>query len=380
MAEASSTETQADEKPRKKTAKKRSGPSSPPPEGEWFTRWRTWGVLGLVLVGGVVGWKLLGSTYKGDVETVCNAQAGSGFTMDKDMSKVTGYIRDHLATPEGNTFFSSLSDAKLAERAKRLESESSTLGIKSCPMVAAFERLAAAGEYRGDVQRLCSNATFPHFGEADDATRLQRLEDWIDQQAKSPRTKELAEPLRQGTPANRAKFLRDTGNKVDIFSCELARTLEGPILPAKGKGPPVVRPYAEPQIIGVLKPEDLAKAIAQITPAMNDCYKVGLEKNPDLEGKLAVKFKVDPAGKVSGVAPADTTVPDRPTAECILQLFKGMELPKNPGPLVSIFIPLELTTTTFLPPPGTTPPPPAIAAPGTSGGRPPVPSPASSKH
>ena len=126
-------------------------------------------------------------------------------------------------------------------------------------MVAAFERLAAAGEYRADIQRLCSNAAIPHLGEVDDAARLQRLEAWIDEQAKSPRTKELAEPLKQGTSADRANLLRDVANKNDIFSCELAKTLEGP-LPSKGKGPPVVRPYAEPQIIGVLKPEDSPKA------------------------------------------------------------------------------------------------------------------------
>ena len=85
---------------------------------------------------------------------------------------------------------------------------------------------------------------------------------------------------------------------------------------------------------------------------MNDCYKVGLERKPDLDGRLAIKFRVDPAGKVSGVAPADATVTDQGTTECIVQVIKGLELPKNPGPLVSVLVPLELTTTTLPPPPG----------------------------
>jgi hypothetical protein len=320
--------------------------------------WRAWGLVGGLLVFGVVGWKLLGSTYKGDVKTICAGEADSGYTLEKDMSKVTAYVRQHLATPEGNTFYSGLSDAKLADRAKRLKSEASTLGIGSCPMVAAYEKAAAEGEYRADVQHLCSNVAFAHLAEQDDAARLQRLEDWIDQGARSPRTKELAEPLRQGaTPADRAKLLRDTAAKVDIFSCDLAKTLEGPVMPAKGKGIPMVRPFGEPQIIGVLKAEEVAKVVVDATPGMNDCYKKGLEKKPDLEGKLAVKMKVNPDGKVSSIAPADQTVPDKETAMCILQVLKGMDFPKNAGPLVSVFLPLELTTSAL--PPGAPGAPPA---------------------
>jgi hypothetical protein len=328
--------------------------------GDGVADWRTWGIIGVVLVVGVVAWKLVGSSYKGDVRTVCNGETASGFTVEHDMSKVTAYVRQHLDTPEGNELFSTLSDSKLAERAQHLQSESVKVGLPSCPMVEAYEKLSAEGEYRADVQHLCSSAAFPHLGEVDDAARLQRLEDWIDQAARSPRTKELADPLRQGTPADRARLLRQTATKADVYGCDLARTLEGPVLPAKGTGQPTVRPFADPQIIGGLKPEDLAKALVEVTPAMNECYKKGIEKKPDLEGKLAVKMKIDPAGKVTGIAPAQQTVPDKDTAACILQAMKGMEFPKNPGPLESAFIPLELTTTAL-------PAAASAAAPGPSG-------------
>jgi hypothetical protein len=373
MAEASST----DKKTTKKPAQKKVTPATPPAQKDtgWVTDWRAWGVAGGLLVFGVIGWKLLGSTYKGDVRTICDGETDSGYTLEKDMSKVTAYVRQHLATPEGNTFYSALSDAKLIERAKRLKSEASTLGIGSCPMVAAFEKAAAEGDYRGDLQHLCSNVAFSHLAEQDDAARLQRLEDWIDQGAKSPRTKDLAEPLRQGAPADRAKVLRDAAAKVDIFSCELAKTLEGPVMPAKGKGVPMVRPFGEPQIIGVLKAEDVARAVVDATPAMNDCYRKGLERKPDLEGKLAVKMKVTPDGKVSGLAPADQTLPDKDTAMCIIQVLKGMEFPKNPGPLVSLFLPLELTTSALPGSPGGSGG--LSAAPGPSGARMPMPMPSS---
>jgi len=335
----------AKETAKKAPAKKKAGRAVPPAaSGEGVADWRTWAAVGGALVVGVVTWKLLGSSYKGDVQTICNGESASGFTVEHDMSKVTAYIRQHLDTPEGNELFSTLGDAKLAEKAKHLQAESTKVGLHACPMVEAYEKLSAEGEYRADVQHLCSSSAFPHLAEVDDATRLQRLEDWIDQAARSPRTKELADALRQGTPADRAKVLRQAAAKVDVYSCDLAKTLEGPVLPAKGTGQPMVRPFADPQIIGTLKPEDLAKALIQVTPAMNDCYKTGLEKKADLQGKLAVKMKIDPAGKVIGIAPAEQAVPDKDTATCILQVMKGMQFPRNPGPLVSVFIPLELTT------------------------------------
>jgi hypothetical protein len=367
MAEATSTQKKASGTPKKAAQKKKAAPA-PLPETGYVSDWRAWGTAGVLLVFGVIGWKLLNSTYKHDVRTICDGEGDSGFTLEKDQSKVSTYVRQQLTTPEGNTFYSSLSDAKLVERAKRLKAEASAQGIASCPMVAAYEKAAAEGDYRADVQHLCSNVAFNHLAEVDDAARLQRLEDWIDQGAKSPRTKDIGEALRQGaTGADRAKVLRDAAAKVDIFSCDLAKTLEGPIVPAKGKGTPMVRPFGAPQIIGVLKVEDVAKALVDATPAMNECYRKGLEKKPDLEGKLAIKMRVNPDGKVTSVSPADETLPDKETAMCILQVVRGMELPKNPGPLVSIFLPLELTTSALPSSPLGGAPPPMLAAPTASG-------------
>jgi hypothetical protein len=360
--------------PRKKTSKKAAVPSPPPPDAGGFTGWRTWALIGCALVGGVIVWKIAGSTYKGDIETICNSEAGSGFTMEKDTSKVTAYIRQHLATPEGNTFYSSLSDAKLAERAKKLEGAATDAHAGACPLVASFQKMAASGEYRADVVHLCATLSFPHLAEMDDDARLKAIEDWIDRQAKSPRTKELAEPLRQGTGAGRAKLLRDTAQALDVFSCDTARTLEGPVVPARVKGPPTVQLFGQPQIVGDLPATDLGKTLLQINPALTQCYASALDKKPELDGKLAMKIKIDPNGKVVGAQPAEVSALDRGVADCFAQVLKGSEMPKNPGPLVSVLLPFEVTTMVAPPPaPGGS----GSAAPGS---RPPAPAPATSKH
>jgi hypothetical protein len=325
---------------------------------------RTWGILGIVLVGGVVAWKLAGSTYRGDVETICNAEKGSGLTIEKDMAKVTQWVRGQLATPEGNEFFSSLGETKMIDRAKRLQGEATTHRIGMCPMVASYEPVAAEGDYRGDLQHLCSSAAFPHLAELDDAGRLVRLEDWIDNQAKSPRTKELADPLRQArTGAERAKLLRDAAGKMDVYSCDGARTIES----AQASPPtaaPTVRVSATPQIVGPVKDEDLAKAVTDVMPAINDCYRKALEKTPSLAGKMAVKIEVDPDGKIIRVSPADVGLEVREAAGCVLQGLHSMKLPKNPGPLASVLLPLELSpgTASSLAPAATSPSTSAAAA------------------
>jgi hypothetical protein len=303
--------------------------------------WRTWGLLGIALLGGVVAWRLAGSSYRGDIETICNAEKGAGLGVDKDMAKVTSWVRGHLATPEGNKFFSALGDAKVIERAKRLQGEATTLHIQSCPMVASYELVAAQGDYRSDLQHLCSTAAFPKLAELDDPNRLARLEDWIADKARSPRTKELADPLRQAaTPAERGKLLRDTAAKMDVYSCDGAKTLESP--QAVPPAVPTIRVSARPEIVGAIKEDDLAKAIVAVTPGMEDCYKKALEKSPSLSGKMVVKLEIDPDGKVLRASPAETGLDVRDAGKCVLDAVKAMQLPKNPGPLASTLIPFEL--------------------------------------
>jgi hypothetical protein len=349
MAEASPT---AKPKTRPKTARKSGAATPPPPDGGLLSTWRVWGGAGLLLVGSVIAWRLLGVSFRADIETICNGEKSSGYTAEKDMAKVTQWVRDHLGTPEGNQFYSAMNEAKLPERAKLLQSKVSEVKVDPCPMVTSLQQVAAEGEYRVDLQHLCSRVTFPKLDEMDDDARIAWLLDWVDRQARSPRTKELADPLKQAAPADRAKILSDAAAKEDVFSCETSKTLLLPQQAPKVKGPPSVRPYAPPQIIGSMPEADLAKALVEATPAMNQCYAAGLAKKPDLEGKMAVKLQIDPSGKVLNVGLADSKVPDKDTTACILQALREMHAPKNAGPLVSVMVPLELSTVMMAAPAG----------------------------
>lgn len=317
-------------------------PAPKPPEGG-FLAWRTWAVLGGLLVGGIVAWKLIGTSYKHDVETICNAEKGSGLTVEHDMSKLTQWVRDHLGTPEGNELYSTLTDTKVSERPKRLQDAADKEHVSPCPIIASYQQVAARGDQRSDVQHLCSDLTFPKLATSDDATRLTMLEQWIDSSAKSPRTKDLGAALKNAaTGPERAKVLTDAANGFDIFSCVNAKTLQTPPTTSP-TGTPLVRLYSDAQIIGGANDADLKKALADLNPALLACYQDGLTRKADLTGHLVVKVELDSTGKVVTAKPAEgPQFADPPTASCIVGKLHALKLPVT-GPLVSLLLPIELT-------------------------------------
>jgi hypothetical protein len=332
----------AKNKPAKKKAQPASPPAPKPPE-QGFQATRTWAVLGVLLVGGVIAWKLLGTSYKHDVETICNAEKGSGLSVEHDASKVTLWVRDHLGTPEGNQLYSALTDTRVSERSKKLQDAADQAHVAPCPIIASYQQIAARGDQRSDVQHLCSDITFPKLANSDDATRLAMIEQWIDTSAKSPLTKDLGAALQKApTGAERAKVLSDAATGFDVFTCTNAKTLETPptSLP---NGAPLVRLYSDAQIIGGATDADVKKALADLNPALLACYQEGLGRKSDLTGRLVVKVEVDATGKVVKSKQAEgTPFPDTQTVACVVAKLQTMKLPVT-GPLVSLLLPFELT-------------------------------------
>jgi hypothetical protein len=332
---------------KKKAPKKtRTAPAPPPVSGGGeggLTSPRTWAVLGAVLVGGIIFWRLVGSSYTKDVETICNAEKGSGSSVEHEQSKVTAWIRANLGTPEGNQLYSAIADAKLSERAKKVQDAADQAHVSPCPIVTSYQQMYAQGEARADVQRLCSDLTFPKLLAADDAGRLDMIEKWIDASAQSPKTKELGAALQQAaTPADRAKLLSDTASKYDMFSCANAKTLETPTPPAP-TGVAVVRLFADPQVTGGGPDADAKKAFAAVQPDLLACYTDGITRRPDLAGKIMMKMEFDNTGKVVLAKPAEGgNLADALTGKCIIDKLHKMKM-SVAGPMATTLLPIELT-------------------------------------
>jgi hypothetical protein len=143
-----------------------------------------------------------------------------------------------VGTRQGNELLASLHDTPVDRRGSRLREAADGARLGACPLAQSYESLVADADYRADLQRLCSYVTFPDLAASDDAARLAALEDWIETQASNARTKALAAPLRSAqSPAERAIVLRAASREMDVFTCDVARTIETP--------PPDVTPTPE---------------------------------------------------------------------------------------------------------------------------------------
>lgn len=66
------------------------------------------------------------------------------------------------------------------------------------------------------------------------------------------------------------------------------------------------------------KPEQVTRVVMQHNRAIQDCYKQALKHQPDLKGKIVVRFFVAPDGKVANVELISSTVDYEPMIYCIL--------------------------------------------------------------
>ncbi len=337
-------EATASPKKNKKVATQ--GKASPParPADEGFLAWKTWAIAGALMLGGVIAWRLIGNTYKHDLDTICHAEPGSGMTLARDGTKVTAWVREHLGTPEGNELYSALLEAPVDGRADKLQAEVDKAHAGACPLVPTYRTLAAEADARLDAQRLCSSIVLPKLFASDDASRLAMIQDWIDKSARSPRTKELGAALK-AAPAGpeRARVLRDAAAKLDVFTCDNARSLEKPPPPTPS-GDPVVRLFSDLQINGAMRQEDVRASLDQVMPMLLACYKKGIERIPDLTGQIVFRLQIDPMGRILKDSPGDQqTLSDADTTTCVTHAVRQMRFPKNPGPAVGVMLPLELT-------------------------------------
>ena len=176
----------------------------------------------------VVVWKLTGSSYRRDVEVVCGAEARSGLSLGTEMQALGEWTRGQVSTAAGQELLARLGDAPFAERAPVLRAAAAAAGVDPCPMAASYDRLAAEGACRADLQRLCSYVTFPDLAGLDDAARLDAIEDWLDRDG-GLCARAQAAPLRAaGTPADRAHVLREASRAAGILTCDVAKVVEAP--------------------------------------------------------------------------------------------------------------------------------------------------------
>ncbi len=302
------------------------------------TRWLI--LAGLILIGGVIAWRLTAGSYKTDIQKICFAEKNSALDAKQDIRKIESWAKEQLDTPEASAWLTELVKKGVGDRGTGLRDESKRLGIAECPLAASYEALRLDGEYRQDIAGLCSLNDLPAIEAADDAERLHKLLDWIQTRAKSPRTKALAEKITQADAKDRADVLREAANASAVFQCELVNTLLKPQSKPR-KNEPAIE-LGTPQVNGDLTVDKIVATFLQKKDAMRKCYDEGLAKNADLAGRVMLKISIAPNGKIGRAGTeAGTTLPDPAVVKCVLKVVNELVFPETKSLMVSMLLPLE---------------------------------------
>ncbi len=107
--------------------------------------------------------------------------------------------------------------------------------------------------------------------------------------------------------------------------------------------PPKIKTGAT-NVSGRLPPEVVQRIVRQNLGRFRLCYENGLRTNAKLEGKVVIRFEIDPTGAVSTSAVAkDTTLPDKATAACVERAFHGLSFPQPEGGKVVVVYPIQFS-------------------------------------
>ena len=80
-------------------------------------------------------------------------------------------------------------------------------------------------------------------------------------------------------------------------------------------------------VSGRLPPEVIQRIVRQNFGRLRACYEAGLAKDPDLKGRVSVRFVIGKDGAVASVADAGSDLPAAGVKKCILSAFSRLAFP-----------------------------------------------------
>ena len=70
------------------------------------------------------------------------------------------------------------------------------------------------------------------------------------------------------------------------------------------------------------------------------CYENGLRNNPNLQGRVGVRFVIGRDGAVSNVGNGGSDMPDGSVVSCVVRAFYGLSFPQPEGGIVTVVYPI----------------------------------------
>ncbi|MCK6548944.1 TonB family protein [Myxococcota bacterium] len=84
-------------------------------------------------------------------------------------------------------------------------------------------------------------------------------------------------------------------------------------------------------LVGALGHEEVARVIRRSLSRFKFCYERELSRDPNLAGKIAVAFTIDPLGHVTDVKIEASSLDDDAVERCVTAVMRSLEMPKPRG-------------------------------------------------
>jgi hypothetical protein len=163
--------------------------------------------------------------------------------------------------------------------------------------------------------------------------------DWTDELARAARRDEAPRGLDQGvigvlydwpTPAPTTRSIAATPRDTRPPTV----TLPADTSPSRGYGPHVR--MGTVTVSGRLPAEVIQRIVRQNFGRFRLCYENGLRNNPNLMGRVTVRFVIGRDGAVTNVSNGGSDLPDGSVVSCIARAFHGLTFPQPEGGIVTV--------------------------------------------
>ena len=109
---------------------------------------------------------------------------------------------------------------------------------------------------------------------------------------------------------------------------------------------PALRPRMSPKVTqgpltvsGRLPPEVISRIVRQNFGRLRLCYEAGLRNNPNLQGRIAVRFVIGRDGAMSTVSNGGSDLPDAGVIRCAFRALYGLSFPQPDSGIVTVSLP-----------------------------------------
>jgi hypothetical protein len=98
--------------------------------------------------------------------------------------------------------------------------------------------------------------------------------------------------------------------------------------------------YGNPQTNGRLPAEVIQRIVRQNDGRYRFCYENGLKNNPNLQGRVSVRFLIDRNGAVAVASDAGSDIPDESVRRCVVSSFTALSFPPPDSGIVTVVYPI----------------------------------------